>query len=540
MPDTILTSILLLVGSWLLHICYRFVKQRRSFNSLPGPPHSLLWGHLKVMGEAAAVFPPGTHPQFYLTWITRKYNLKGIFYLDLWPVADAQVIVLDPDLMNRVDINLSLPMHKMGNDFLSPIIGPDAIAVANGPAWKNSHNAMAPAFSLHHIRNMSTVVAEETEIFRSTLDKLAESGETFSMEQTATKLVFDVISRLTFNYSLNAQTTGSQSLTDLRDMIHFAAQQLSWDPRVKISSWWKRRPVLKRINTTIQQKIDERRDLLTREKVAVDKKNPYSILDLMLREYVKVDEKGEPQQVPQSELDLLLTNIKALLLGGSGTTTDTLCFAYMLLSTHPRVLQNLRDEHTRVFAPTHDATLSILRSHPSKLSDLVYTQAVIREVLRMFPVGFNPRGAHADSTLTHNSTTYPLANYVVITPAHTLHYDPTHYDRPKLFLPERFLEDPSPYLSSPVRPVPSTYFRTFGRGARACLGQNLAMDELKIILLMTVREYEFECVGLKPNERPRAEFTDLDGVFGDVVFQELGIEARPRGDVPMRVRRVVR
>lgn len=71
------------------------------------------------------------------------------------------------------------------------------------------------------------------------------------------------------------------------------------------------------------------------------------------------------------------------------------------------------------------------------------------------------------------------------------------------------------------------------------MGRNLAFNEMKIILAMTLREYEFECVGLKGNEVGRATYTDLDVVFGDVVFQELGLEAKPRGKMNMRVRKVV-
>jgi hypothetical protein len=55
---------------------------------------------------------------------------------------------------------------------------------------------------------------------------------------------------------------------------------------------------------------------------------------------------------------------------------------------------------------------------------------------------------------------------------------------------------------------------------------------------MTLREYIFECVDLKPNKTPRTSFTDMDTVFGDIVFQELGLEAKPRGGMMMRVQKI--
>jgi cytochrome P450 len=132
-------------------------------------------------------------------------------------------------------------------------------------------------------------------------------------------------------------------------------------------------------------------------------------------------------------------------------------------------------------------------------------------------------------TLAYNNQIHPIDNNLVVIPvAHTAHYNPELYTQPSTFKPERFLDPETPN------------HRTFSRGARACLGQNLAQDELKIILLMTVRDYDFECAGLEPNQRPRTEFTQLDTVFGDVIFQELGLEAKPRGGMMMRVRRVER
>ena len=135
------------------------------------------------------------------------------------------------------------------------------------------------------------------------------------------------------------------------------------------------------------------------------------------------------------------------------------------------------------------------------------------------------------ATIAYNGQVYPIDNHLaVIANSHTLHYDPLHYPNPAKFQPERFLD--------PENTIPRSNFRTFGRGPRACLGQNLAQDELRIILLMTLRDYEFECADLKPNVQARTSYTDLDTVFGDIVFQELGLEARPRGGMMMRCRKV--
>ena len=63
------------------------------------------------------------------------------------------------------------------------------------------------------------------------------------------------------------------------------------------------------------------------------------------------------------------------------------------------------------------------------------------------------------------------------------------------------------------------------------------MDELIITLLLTVRDFDFHCADLKPNQTPRVEWTDLDLTFGDRAFQEFVFEAKPRDGMPMTVRK---
>jgi cytochrome P450 len=65
----------------------------------------------------------------------------------------------------------------------------------------------------------------------------------------------------------------------------------------------------------------------------------------------------------------------------------------MLLSKAPEVVQKLREEHTRVFDKDFKKTIDIVLESPAKLEELEYTAAVIRETLRLFPVGFSLREA---------------------------------------------------------------------------------------------------------------------------------------------------
>lgn len=68
---------------------------------------------------------------------------------------------------------------------------------------------------------------------------------------------------------------------------------------------------------------------------------------------------------------------------------------HMLLSKSPGVAQKMREEHDRVFGKDLETTLETLKESPMKLNELEYTTAVLKEALRLFPVGFGVKEAPA-------------------------------------------------------------------------------------------------------------------------------------------------
>jgi cytochrome P450 len=261
------------------------------------------------MGEAAAKMPPNTHPQAYITEIALKYNLKGVFYLDMWPVSFSQVCITDAEVMNQVEVTRSLPKHEMIGQWMSSIIGKDMIVTVDGPIWKKAHNAMAPAFAWSHIRSLVPIMVEEAQIFRNHLDQLSETQDPFSMEQYAAMLLFDITARVIFNTQLHAQSQGSQVLKDIQEMIIFLQAALSFDPVFKLKAFIKRQFTLRRLNKTIEAKVLERLAGLEQEKIVPSRRDAESILDLMLRDYLirRDDEPFHRADLPKKELDLLVT-----------------------------------------------------------------------------------------------------------------------------------------------------------------------------------------------------------------------------------------
>ncbi|KAF1842779.1 cytochrome P450, partial [Cucurbitaria berberidis CBS 394.84] len=505
---------------------FKLINERRFYKDLPKPPHSFFWGHLKILEDAFKMLPKDAHYQAAVMTIARKYDMPEVFYLDLWPAAPGQVVVTNPDVALHMTAIRNHPKHEAEKWFVDPLIGTGNIVSTNGARWKYLHKMLSPAFSITHISNMRSMVAAEVMKFRSILQRKSESGDTFRLEDITQHLTFDVITTATFGHSLDAQTKGNIALQHFEDMCRaFMQTRKSFNLVRNFFLDRKRNAARKKLDEVIAVLIKERFEKILQDKVDLTEKRGLGVMDLILRDHLENSSQTGRQELDPEFLENAITQVKTLLIGGTSTTSDTVCFGVMLLSVHPEVVQKMREEHDRIFAKGIEATYELLKSNPHKLNELEYTNNVIKEVLRLYPIG-NTARAGLD-TIPFEGRDYPTKGLMVNPVQFVMHMNPKIFPNPTKFDPDRFTRDDFPRHA----------WRPFEKGPRACLGQPLAMDELRITLLLTVRDFDFTCADLKPNKTPRVEWTDLDLTFGDRAFQEMVFEARPRDGMPLTVRK---
>lgn len=92
---------------------------------------------------------------------------------------------------------------------------------------------------------------------------------------------------------------------------------------------------------------------------------------------------------------------------------------------------------------------------------------------------------------------------VLSVPAYTLHHLPSIYPDPYTFRPERF-------LPPEVNSRPDNSYLPFSFGPRACVGRNLAMMELLIVVSTLFYRYEFRL------EDPSKELESAEGFLRKV------------------------
>ena len=267
--------------------------------------------------------------------------------------------------------------------------------------------------------------------------------------------------------------------------------------------------------------VDHKNELSSRK--------PKTIIGLALDKYIQTRPASETlSSLNATFKNFAISQMKGLILAGHGTTANSLCFIYYLLSTNPLTLQRIREEHNDILGVDVDQTSLIITERPHILNQLPYTLAVIKETLRLFPADSSPRRGDAESSLIEAGRQYPTDGCVVWTLIPAIHRDPRYWPQPDSFIPERWLtaED------DPLHPVKGAW-RAFEFGPRNCIGQELAMLEMKLALAMTVRKFDFSARFEEWEQTTRKKGPKT--VNGESAYQTFDGTTRPRDGFPCRV-----
>ncbi|CAN8097128.1 unnamed protein product [Discula destructiva] len=182
---------------------------------------------------------------------------------------------------------------------------------------------------------------------------------------------------------------------------------------------------------------------------------------------------GEMPQSERSE-DRLAKEAQTLLGGGTASTARTIGFASYFILSRDATRETLRDE-------LKDTMADWPRRIPTwaELERLTFLQAIIKESLRLsYGVMHRLPRVSPDLPIQYGQYTIPPGVPVGMS-AYLMHSDATVYESPEEFIPERWL--------GTIDPVMSKSFVPFCRGSRNCLGMNLAMAEMSLILAVLYR-----------------------------------------------------
>lgn len=239
-----------------------------------------------------------------------------------------------------------------------------------------------------------------------------------------------------------------------------------------------------------------------------DASSEKTVIDLAVKEY-KTESGNENQQPNPDFVDMVISQLKLFMLAGHDTTAQAMyvylsvfflqracvspltscvprCWVLYEITKSPEVLRQLRAEHDEVLGSDVQLAAQILSAEPHKLNSLRYTTAVVKESLRLHPLGSTHRRGSRGFSFVCDGTTYPSDGAVIWTSPTAIHLRADLWPRVAEFLPERFLVAEGHAL----RPARNAW-RPFELGNTRCIGEELAMIEMKLVLALTMRELDF-------------------------------------------------
>lgn len=364
------------------------------------------------------------------------------------------------------------------------------LLTAEGQNWRVQRRALAPLFARKTVRNFSSAMISAA---NNVVERLAQrENEVTDVAIEATRVTLEVLERTIFSDGLGRdaedirmamkryfETIGRIDPFDMFGVPDFL-------PR---PGRWKLRPMLRLFKSAIDAIISTRRDRINNDPDGA----PRDILTFLL-------EATDPETGEALTEAEIRANILTFIAAGHETTANCISWSLFLLSKSDLWRERVRAEADRVFKGPLDG-----------LADrLVETRAVIDEANRLYPpISAISRAAKGSDELAGQ----PIrrGTMVVIAP-YVLHRHRALWEKPTTFDPNRFLGDAR-------QAIDRFAYLPFGVGPRICIGATFAIQEASIVVASIVRHFTFE---MAP---------------GHTAWPELKVTLRPRGGLPMILRR---
>ena len=422
-----------------------------------------------------------TNPLGYMDAAGQRYG--DIFNAPVIGNHPCLLFVSHPQALQQIfsSNQFTAPPHRL----LQPLVGDHSVFVLKGDRHRKERKLLMPPFHGEGMLSNGQLICELTE---KVMQQLLP-GQVFTARSLMQEISLEVILNVVFGLhegerfhqlkeSIVALTNGFKS-PFTSGLLFFPSLQKdlgAWSP------WGSFLRKQQQINRLLLAEIRERRQ-----------QHDSSRSDMLSLLLEARDEDGELMTDEQLRDELM-----TLLLAGHETTATAIAWAlywvYQLPNVHSQLLQELDSLGE---APS---AMEIVR--------LPYLTAVCNEALRIYPVAMLtvPRAVKEPVELMGYQLQPGMRLYGCI---YLTHHRQDLYPEPEKFKPERFLQRQfSPYE-----------FLPFGGGIRRCIGEALALFEMKLVLATIVSGYQLTLAQQEPERPQRRGVTLAPGTGVRLIMQ---------------------
>ncbi|XP_078527775.1 cytochrome P450 4B1-like [Lissotriton helveticus] len=455
-----------------VRVLLRRKKLLKLLERFPGPPVHWLYGNAHEFRQ------DGRDLDIVDCWANQYPSIFPVWFGNFLPM----LFISHPDYAKAIS-GRGDPKVDMSIRFLTPWIG-NGLLLLDGQKWFKHRRLLTPGFHYDVLKPYVELTSDCTKLMLDKWDQLITKNKSIELFEHVSLMTLDTILKCAFSYHSNCQIDSEspyiQAIFDLSYLVDYRIRYFPYhsDLIFNLSRQGARfRRACRVAHQHTDAVIKNRKALLEDEKELekVQQKRHLDFLDILL---CAKDENGELL----SDEDLR-AEVDTFMFEGHDTTSSGISWILYCMAKYPEHQEKCRQELKDIIGDQGTVKWE-------DLAQMKYTTMCIKECLRLYPpVPRISRLLRKPITFI-DGRTLP-EGIIVSTSIYALHRNPSVWKDPEVFDPLRFSPENSANRHSHA-------FLPFAAGARNCIGQNFAMNEMKVAVALTMLRFKLSPDESKP------------------------------------------
>ncbi|KAG7390175.1 hypothetical protein PHYPSEUDO_008629 [Phytophthora pseudosyringae] len=371
----------------------------------------------------------------------------------------------------------------------------DGIFAADGERWVHQRKMASNLFTMRALRDsMTATIQRHALVLYAILQRTSDSGDTLDLCKLLNRFTIEAFAEIAFGVRMGCldsdeehpfQKAFDHALRAL--LLRFVRPGWFWKTQrwLGVGVEGELKNDMEVINATVLDIVEK---ALARHGDGGEDDGVTAagsdIVSLFLASVGSSPNAGTRQFDPMYLRDIVVN----FLIAGRDSTAQTLSWFFLNLTKNPRVERRIRIEIAERLHKAGGEATAPTNSAMQDVGQLVYLEAALKETLRLHPpVPMVPKYVVEDTTLADGTfvkgdSMIVLATYAMARMQRVWGADAAE------FKPERWIDSATGKLVS----VSSYKFASFNAGPRLCLGMNLAMLEMKLVVAGLLSKFHLE------------------------------------------------
>ncbi|XP_056388470.1 cytochrome P450 4B1-like isoform X2 [Hyla sarda] len=410
----------------------------------------------------------------------------------------ASLTVYHPDYVKAI-LSRQDPKDNFAYYFLTPWIG-KGLLVLSGQKWFQHRKLLTPGFHYDVLKPYVGLMSNCANVMLDKWERLVPDKNPVELFHHVSLMTLDSIMKCAFSYESNCQLDSEneyiKAVYQLSQLVQYRTRCFPYhnDFIFYLSPHGFRfRRALRIAHGHTDKVIKLRKESLKQETELekIKQKRHLDFLDILL---CAKDENGRGL----SDEDLR-AEVDTFMFEGHDTTASGVSWTFYCMAKYPEHQEKCREEIRGVLGKRTTVEWE-------DLGKLPYTTMCIKESMRLYPPVPGVARELKEPITFFDGRSLPKGTSIFLS-IFCMNRSPSMWENPEVFDPLRFSPENASKRHSHV-------YVPFSAGSRNCIGQNFAMNEMKVALALALLRFKFSTdPDNEPMKMPQLVLRSLNGIY---------------------------